>query len=247
MRGNFIDGVGYLVDGFKLIFSKGLKRFILVPVTVNAIIFSTVIVYAAVELWNYFYGLSEGYPAWAVYSVGVFLFFIYTFLSILITATIFVFITNIIASPFYGILAEKTEKKLLGKSYSAPMTIKSVLLIAPRALIRELRKLLSYLPWLLIGAFCFIFPLISLIAPLLWFVIMAWILAIQYVDYTPDNHGTDFPKTIKMLKQQPLTVIGFGIATSLLITFPILNLVVPPAAIAGGTKLWLDLKTKAKK
>lgn len=244
MRGNIIDGANFLISGLKLVFSKGLKRFTLVPVCVNAIIFVFIIVFAAVNLWNYFYNLAEGYPAWAIYSVGVVIFFIYSILSVLITATLFVFVTNLIAAPFYGLLAEKTEIILTGKSDSPTTTLKELLLIAPRTFAREIKKLLSFLPWIAFGGFAFIFPLLMPLAPILWFIIMAWILAVQYADYTPDNHGKNFANTKILLKKEPLTILGFGLLTSFLITLPIFNLIVPPASIAGGCKLWLHLQQK---
>lgn len=244
LRGNIFKGGNFLISGLKLIFSKGLKRFILVPICINSILFVFIIGFAAINLWNYFYSVAEGFPVWAIYSVGMLIFFIYSILSVLITATLFVFVTNFVAAPFYGLLAEKTEKLLTGKNNSASFGFKEVFLIIPRTIGREITKLLSFLPWIALGGFAFIFPLLMPLAPIIWFIIMAWILAIQYTDYTPDNHGKNFAKTKILLKKEPITIIGFGIVTSFLITIPILNLLVPPAAVVGGCKLWLYLQQK---
>ena len=41
MRGNAVGGIGYLVDGAKMLTHPSLRLFVIVPLAVNIIIFAT--------------------------------------------------------------------------------------------------------------------------------------------------------------------------------------------------------------
>jgi CysZ protein len=70
-------------------------------------------------------------------------------------------------------------------------------------------------------------------------------LAIQYVDYSYDNHQISFKQLKKDLKSDRLTALGFGTATTLMSMIPLLNLIAIPAAVCGGTVFYLErLQTK---
>ena len=46
--------------------------------------------------------------------------------------------------------------------------------------------------------------------PVLWFLLGAWMMSIQFVDYPMDNHGIRFREVRNKLSQRRLTSLGFG-------------------------------------
>ena len=66
------------------------------------------------------------------------------------------------------------------------------MLEVPRALFRELRKVLYYVPMAVGVLILTIVPLFNAFAPLAWFLLGAWMMSLQFVDYPMDNHRLAF-------------------------------------------------------
>ena len=148
-----------------------------------------------------------------------------------------VIIANVIGAPFNGLLAEKVESQLTntqvidGGVWAAIRDI-------PRVLLKELAKILSYLPLLLL-----VFILSLLIypaAPIMWFGLGSWMMALQYGDYPMDNHHYSLAQVKRELLREPLTSIGFGAAVMLGSMVPLLNFLIMPAAVCGATIYWVE-------
>jgi CysZ protein len=77
------------------------------------------------------------------------------------------------------------------------------------------------------------------VAPFLWFIFTAWMLAIQYADYPFDNHKIKFDDMRNNLKQKQGKSYSFGALVSVFTTIPILNLIVMPVAVCGATAMWV--------
>ncbi len=103
---------------------------------------------------------------------------------------------------------------------------------------REGRKLLYHLPRLLIVATLSVIPFINTFAPLLWLVFGAWTLAVQFADYPAENRGLPFADTLERLRRQRWTALGFGACATVALAIPVLNFLLVPVAVAGGTLLW---------
>jgi uncharacterized protein involved in cysteine biosynthesis len=71
----------------------------------------------------------------------------------------------------------------------------------PRIMKREWQKLAWYLPRAIVLLLLYFIPGIGqTVAPVLWFLFSAWMLAIQYCDYPFDNHKVPF-KTMREAPQ----------------------------------------------
>ena len=106
-------------------------------------------------------------------------------------------------------------------------------------LIDEVRKLLYSVLWALPFLVLFLIPGVNLAAPVLWFLYMAGMLALQYVDYPMGNHGFRFSAMRSGLRRRRLLGLTFGAATAGMTLVPILNFIVMPSAVAGATALWV--------
>ena len=224
----------------------------MLPILINIFLLISIIGFVTFNVWEYLYSAIQHPTGWLAFVLNMLpdvidkiILWTLTLLafisSLVISSTIFIAFTNIIAAPFYGILAQKVELIYNDKLIDSENNIKSYLKIIPKAMFREARKLLHYIPWLLITLIVFLIPITTAFTPIVWFISMSWLLAVQYIDYAADNQQISFKETLITLKTKPFTVLGFGLITSFLITIPGLNIFIPPAAVAGGTKLWLDL------
>lgn len=238
LNDSLLNGVGFFWQGIRLILSPSYKRFIIIPIIINIFLLIGSLALLAFYFSHAIDSWMNSFPGWLTIVLGWLLWLIFWASGLLISALIFTLLTNIIASPFYGLLAEKVEKQM--SDYVVVSNI-SLWKSLPHTLYRECIKLLYFIPWLLLCLALLIFPPTMPLAPFVWWGVLAWILAIQYIDYCADNQQIHFRNMLKVLKSAPFTVLGFGGIVTLGMTIPGANLFVPPAAVAGGTALWVWL------
>lgn len=238
MSGNPVRGGRYLLRGFRLILEPGLRAFVVLPLAINIILFVGAIWLLALEFDRWVDYWVAQVPQWLSFLDWL-LWPIFALLVLVLVYFSFTLVANFIAAPFNGFLAEKVEARERGAPPAAP-DWKALLALVPRTLGRELAKLLYYLPRVIFLLLLTLIPGLQLLAPLLWFLFAAWMMAIQYCDYPMDNNGVPFKAMRRQLKARRGTVLGFGALTSLGLTLPGINLVVMPAAVAGATLLWVE-------
>ncbi|SHI16033.1 sulfate transporter CysZ [Ferrimonas marina] len=230
------SGVEYFLQGFELIRRPGLRRFVVLPLTVNLLLFSTAFYFLFQRMQVWIGQLMDWLPDFL--SWLDFLLWPLAVISVLLTASFtFSAIMNFIAAPFNGLLAEQVEKSLTGK----PMDTGGVLDLVkdtPRLIGREWTKLWYYLPRALV--FLIILLFVPGIGPILWFGFTAWMMAIQYLDYPFDNHKVPFDRMRGALQMQRWRSFSFGAAAAIMAMIPLVNLVLMPVAICGATALWVD-------
>ncbi|MEX1032668.1 MAG: sulfate transporter CysZ [Cellvibrionaceae bacterium] len=230
-KGNFLNGAGYLIEGFKLLNHPKLRLFVLVPILVNTLLFialTTVLVQQFTDMLDW---LMEWLPAWAdfmAWVVGVVL----ALFVVLIYGYSFSMITNVLAAPFYGVLAEKAEELASGRLLEG----ESLLHMIPRTVVREIRKLWYFLWRSLIILILSFVPLIGPLVAAIW---AAWSMSVQYSDYAADNHMTPFTRLRALLGTRLWSALGFGATVMLGMMVPVLNIFIMPAAVVGGTLFWL--------
>ena len=170
------------------------------------------------------------YLLWPVIVLSILLVFGYFFSTI----------ANWIAAPFNGLLAEQLEARLTGAT--PPDTgVVGIMKDLPRIMKREWQKLAWYLPRAVVLLLLYFIPGIGqTVAPVLWFLFSAWMLAIQYCDYPFDNHKVSFKTMREALRTRKVTNMQFGALASLFTLIPVLNLVIIPVAICGATAMWVD-------
>jgi CysZ protein len=150
----------------------------------------------------------------------------------------FSILANLIASPFYGFLAEKVAEQERGE-VSPPTGLRDIMLAVPRALGRELRKIAYYLPRLLILLLLSFVPVINLISSPLLIAFGVWMMAVQYIDLQADNDQVNFIDLLRWMRGRRLLSLGFGLPVYVGMLIPLINLLVMPSAVAGSTLLWV--------
>lgn len=234
------NGIGYFVLGFKLIQSKGIKRFVFIPLIINIILFGAAFTYLfgrIDELVTYFINLTPDWLAWIKDAIAFFVWPLAVITILLFSAYVFSTLANWIAAPFNGILSEKIELQLTGKEDNTG-TVFDAIKDVPRTFAREFIKLKYYLPRALVFLLAFFF--LPVIGQIIWFVFGAWMMAVQYADYPYDNHKISFDKMRADLRQKSGRSLSFGGVVMVFSMIPVINLVVMPVAICGATAMWVD-------
>ena len=238
---NLITGVRYFAEGIAMLMRPELRTYIIIPLAINFVLFLALMSFFI----SYFSGFTEwswNLPAWLEFLEKTLKWLAWILLSIILVITYsysFNVITNIIAAPFYGRLAQKTEELVTGvRPADEPMSH-----MIPRTLGREFQKVVYFigrgiLVLLLIILLSTLFVLGAL-APVVGAVWGAWSMAIQYVDYPADNHQTPFRAMRKKLRKPFYSSIGFGGAVLATSIIPFLGIFAPPAAVIGGTLFWI--------
>lgn len=241
------SGFGYFFYGLELALTKGIRRFVILPLLANIVLVGGALFYlfSNLDLWiEQMMGQLPDFLSWLSYILWPLL-----VLTILATFSYFFStLANFIAAPFNGLLAEKVEQHLTNQKVNDD-GIWAVVKDTPRILAREWRKLIYVLPKA-IGLFLLLLipALGQTVGPILWFIFTAWILAIQYCDYPFDNHKISFNDMRSQLKQKQGKAYGFGMLVSLFTTIPIINLIVMPVAVCGATAMWVaEFKDSAVK
>lgn len=239
MSGSVSRGSSYFMRGLKLLKHPRLRPFVIIPLLINIVIFATLVtlsiqaVGATLQSWL---GVIPDWLSWLNWLIWP----IVGITLALITGYMFTAVAILIASPFNGLLAEKAEEIITGQAVQGPETIAQAFMIFPRALAREFSKLLYYLPLLLFVFIISWIPPISAIAPIIWFLLGAWMMAVQYVDYPMDNHQRSFADVKEALREVRMSSLGFGGLVALVSGIPLLNFFVIPAAVCGATLFWCE-------
>ena len=110
----------YFFQGFRLITTKGLKRFVFFPLAINLILFAVGFYYLFGEISSSIIWLTNLIPDWQWLSwlkdaLSYIIWPIAVITILLIFALIFGTMANLIAAPFNGLLAEKVEQHLTGQ------------------------------------------------------------------------------------------------------------------------------------
>ncbi|WP_019613796.1 sulfate transporter CysZ [Psychromonas ossibalaenae] len=235
-----LSGIGYLLKGLKLLSHPKLRLFVLIPLVINTIIFAGAFwfLFTAVMDWidGYIAALPD-YLNWLSYIVW----------PILVVSILFAFsfifstVANIIAAPFNGLLAEKTENLLTNERLNDD-GFTDLLKDLPRIFKREMQKLAYFLPRMLFCGVLFFIPVFGqTAAPFIWFVFAGWMMAVQYADFPFDNHKIPFNTMKSALSRRLGKNLTFGMLVSFFTTIPVVNFIIMPAAVCGATAFWVDV------
>lgn len=232
---DLVLGAGYVLKGFRLVTQPGIKRFAVVPLLINSLIFAAVIILGAHQFQALIDSLLPGWLDWLEFLLWP----LFAIIAMGIVFFTFTLVTNLIGAPFNGYLAEAVEQRMTGEKL---VTQNSQPLLAEilRSIRAEGRKLLYFLIRAIPVLILMIVPFTSAVGAALWFLLGCWMLSLEYSDYPMANHQLPFPTQRAVLAKRRWLALGFGAGTMLLVLIPILNFVAMPVAVAGATAMWLE-------
>lgn len=256
---NRLSGAQHFMKGLTLLTHPQLRSYVIGPILINILVFVGITWFAIHQFDQLLPWLMAKIPSWLDFLVWLF-WILFGGLLLLIYAYGFTLIGNLLASPFYGLLSERAEQLLSSPQSLDPqsqsesqtetatpqqqLSLKALASVTASAIGRELIKLGYFLPRIALVLLLTLglswIPGVNLVAPIIAMAWGSWWLALQSVDYPADNHGISFTQLRQHTRQHRLSALTFGGLTLLGSGIPLLNLLVMPAAVIGGTSFWLD-------
>jgi CysZ protein len=234
---DFLNGICYLLAGFKLIFHSRLSRFVWIPLLINIVLFLLLLIFTIHWFGQFSHWVEHLLPVWLQW-LHWFIWVGSVLISLVILAYVSTLIVNTIGGPFNSILSKKVELQLV----TAPSKEKhprSVILEIFAAIRRELQLLGYYLPRAIFYLILFVIPIVQIVAAITWFLFNGWVLTIQYLDYPMDNHQIPVAQMRKLMSENRWMNLGFGSAVMLFTMIPLVNFLIMPVAVAGATAMWV--------
>lgn len=236
------SGAQYFTRGLSLVRQPGIRHLVLIPLLINFVLLGSACIWLFSKLFEWkdaFYQWSWSWVQWILDHLGWLLWplvFITIFLAVFY---FFALVANWLAAPFNGLLSEAVERHLSGAPEQST-SVSAVLRDIPRVFSREWSKFTYWLPKALACLLLFLIPGVNLIAPIVWMLFSAWMMAIQYIDYPMDNHKVPFHEMLAQLRASRGGPLGFGGTIMLVTLIPIVNILAMPVAVAGATALWYE-------
>ncbi|MDQ7089165.1 MAG: sulfate transporter CysZ [Methylococcales bacterium] len=243
--------IGCLLKSVHFLTKKQLRKFILIPIFINLLLYSLAFGLAfiykddltAFLLPDWIESIS--WLRWLSKIIGGLI-----FISILIiTFFTFTILANLIASPFYDKLSARTLELLIERDTPVGQTPQMPERLTDESWLKNLQGEWQRIRYLLLWAiFLLIFsliPVINLIAPLLWGIFGAWGMALEYLAYPLDNRGLRFPEQKKLVQSVRLGALTFGGVSLLGLTIPFFNIVVSPLSVIAATIYTYGIENKS--
>jgi CysZ protein len=229
---------GFLLpfQGLRLLLSPGLRRFVVVPLVLNILVFGA-LAYIAGTYFDAFMNRwlpSHGWLEWLRWILWL------TFAAAYAVTTFYAFtlIANLIGAPFNALLAARVEEKLTG---TLPVDSSGSLLAAVGpAVAGEVQKIAYFVSRALPLLLLFLVPGVNVLVSVVWVIFGFWFLAIEYADYPMGNHALKPRQQRGYLRRRGFKALAFGAGITVLMLIPVLQFAAMPAAVAGATRLWVD-------
>ncbi|WP_017429218.1 sulfate transporter CysZ [Vreelandella jeotgali] len=229
-----LNAVDAIAQGTRWVYRPGLRRYVFAPIAVNLTVYIALVSLVINRFggWlDYWMSLVPGWLDWLSWLIWP-LFVVCLLLVVFFTFTL---VTQLIAAPLYGFLAARVEIVATGRE---PLDDRGLAKTAVDALGRELVKLGYILPRAIVLFILSWIPGINVLAPFLWALFSAWMMAIAYLDYPMDNNKVSFADMRRRLKRRWWHSLSYGGVVTLITWLPLANLFLIPGAIAGAVLLW---------
>jgi CysZ protein len=247
----FANGLSYAFRGMRFVYFQHpkLARYWLFPVLITAVALFGVFYGAGSyyddlgdAVWSWMpasWGEATGWVATLLSALRWFINLVLGLLLALLGLVLVVILSSIVAAPFNDALSEAVEQILTGQS-APPFAFKRMLADIVRTIRLEILKVLVYAavvgPMFLAS---FVVPGIGQILSLVGFALTAIYLGIDYVDWPAARRDWSVGERVTFARQRLAAVAGFGTGVWVLLFVPLVNLFFMPAAVAGGTMLFI--------
>ncbi|QQR91830.1 MAG: EI24 domain-containing protein [Myxococcales bacterium] len=158
------------------------------------------------------------------------------------------FTSTIVAAPFNDVLSERIEKEASGANIEPLSWMElghDILRTVSMELVRFLVYLLIMVPLFVLSL---LVPGVGQVAyAAVGFLFTAFYFALDYMDWPMARAKMTMSERFSLIFRYPGTALGFGTGVWLLLFIPIVNLFFMPAAVAGGTLLFLEIREYSRK
>lgn len=202
--------------------------------------------------WLLYYLLSRFFDA---YAGGAWyqqvLYYLLLLGSTVLLSVVFFFVLTRVASalawPFNDLVSQKTEEIVRGTFHDTPFSVLQLLRDSARSIGHAFKVLGIYLALLIAALLLLLIPGVGvLLYTGAGALISSYMFAYEYLGYPMDRRRFTWKKKQNFLRSRFRSVIGFGLGNIVVASIPFLNLLFIPAAVVGGTLLFLDLSVVAE-
>ncbi len=232
------EGPLNLLAGFRLLSKAGVRLYVIIPLMLNSLLFSAVIILGARRLSEMINWLTSNWTwmewlSWLLWPL-------FALITLTIVFFCFSIIANLIAAPFNSFLSAAVARHLSGTNSEQNIGLSALAGELLAAFKSEAIKLIYFLIRAIPLLLLFFIPVIQACAPVIWFFFGAWMLALEYMEYPMGNEGMLFPEVRATLAGSRALTLSFGASVMLLTMIPMVNFLIMPAAVAAATKLWIE-------
>ena len=234
-----LQGVSHVLNGFRLIKKRGIKRYVVVPTLINLILFSLVFWFGYSKLDAYIEQILPTWLDWLEFIIWP----LVVIASLVVVFFAFTIVANLLGAPFNSVLSEKIEHHIsseISKDTAGHNNYLDLLKAAGMSICNEMRKLFYIITRAIPLLILSIIPGLNVLAPFLWFLFGAWMLSIEYLDYPLGNHDKSFKQQLALIKQNRFVCLGMGAALMFMTITPGLNFFAMPVGVAAATSLWTN-------
>ena len=222
---NPIYAANCLLKGLKLLSKPELRKFILIPVLINLILYSAAFAVGYYTISDLITQFIPGWLSWLEWLIWP-LFFISGSIAVFFT---FALVANLFAAPFYSQLSAKTLSVISGNTETLDEQPLNQIIWA------ELKRFTYLTSRMLPILILFIIPGINLVAPFLWALFGAWGMGLEFMAYPLEKQGVLFSQQKEIAKNRRIGVLSFGGLVLFGLSIPLFNLIVAPTAVIGAT------------
>lgn len=250
-RRQVIAGATLPVHAFRLLLGNlKLAPLLIIPVLINTVLFAVsayfFITHAdAVLEWLWAKPADSGVLEQVTLVLWYVLYVLAILFSVAISYVIVLMIGGIVASPFHDILSEATERLLLGgqvREDGAEESGFSLLLEALRSVWSNVVIAGSYFALLIPILLLNFIPLVgTVLATALGMLLSAYFVAMEYCDPLLERRATPRKQKSGLIREHIWFAGAFGLGTNFLLLVPLLNFLLMPIAVMGGTALGIVL------
>lgn len=163
-------------------------------------------------------------------------------LMMVVAAFVFSRVASAIAAPFNDLMSQKTEELAGGTIQDVPFSVFGLLRDSGRAITHSFRILGVYLGLMIPAVLLLLVPVVgTLLFSMVAAVLSAYMFAYEYLGYPMDRRRFSFAEKRGFIRARLRSAIGFGLGNLAVASIPLVNFLFLPAAVVGGTLLFLDL------
>lgn len=256
-RGSAVQGFMALPRGLLfLVKNPRLWPLSALPLLINLILYSAMAYVAVVHLLPWlvdaltptaFPGFLAKFGDTLIRIVRAIVYVFCVILMVVLGAVSFTGVGTVLAAPFNDFLSEAVEGVLRHQPSQRPFTLGNLMEDLARTVLAAAWKSAIVLVTFVVTLPMLLIPVVgAVLYTVLNGVVATWFMALEYVDLPMGRAGWTLPCRRRWAGQRRSALFGFGGAVYLTMLVPLLNFLLMPAAVAGGTMLFVELEDAAQ-
>lgn len=243
---DFTRGLALPFRGLAYLFAhRGLKRYAVLPLILNVILYGAALAVFFYFLWNWqigtvqweFWGPVGGYLAAVVNWMGWMVKLVVAMVALAASFFTFTGVGMALASPLNDILSEKVEISYCGADDRINMPFRFTFRAGLLSFFDSLRNLVRQLLFTLLSLPFLIVPLVGFVPLLL---VGAYFSGFGYLDSAMARNFLR-PRHKKLISGKNFwEIMGFGLAMQALFAVPLLGMLLMPVGVTAGTLVYCD-------